>query len=66
MSLTKSAYQVLKKEIEKQKNLFFGVKFEQIPRIENVEDQLCNLKNRKKQKAVLSHENYAFERKKRF
>ncbi len=37
MSLTKSAYQVLKKEIEKQKNLFFGVEFEQIPRIGNVE-----------------------------
>ncbi|HAK79273.1 MAG TPA: hypothetical protein DCM71_20800 [Runella sp.] len=35
---TKSAYQVLKKEIEKQKNLFFGVKFEQIPRIKNVGD----------------------------
>jgi hypothetical protein len=38
MSLTKSAYQVLKKENEKQKNLFFGVKFEQIPRIRNVEN----------------------------
>ncbi len=37
MSLTKSACQVLKKEIEKQKNLFFGVKFEKIPRIRNVE-----------------------------
>ena len=36
MSLTKSAYQVLKKEIEKQKNLLFGVNFEQIPRIKNV------------------------------
>ncbi|AFK04530.1 hypothetical protein Emtol_3401 [Emticicia oligotrophica DSM 17448] len=37
MSLTKSAYQVLKKENEKQKNLLFGVNFEQIPRIGNVE-----------------------------
>jgi len=37
MSLTKFAYQVLKKEIEKQKILFLGVKFEQIPRIKNVE-----------------------------
>ena len=37
MSLTKSAYQVLKKEIEMQKNLLFGVKFEKIPRIGNVE-----------------------------
>ena len=36
MSLTKSAHQVLKKEIEKQKNLFFWVKFELIPRILNV------------------------------
>jgi hypothetical protein len=33
LSRAKSAYQVLKKEIEKQKNLFFGAKFEQIPRI---------------------------------
>ncbi len=33
----KSAYQVLKKEIEKQKNLLFRVKFEQIPRIKNVD-----------------------------
>ena len=37
MSLTKSAYQVLKKKNEKQKNLIFGVKFKQIPRIGNVE-----------------------------
>ncbi|GGD72758.1 hypothetical protein GCM10011514_41060 [Emticicia aquatilis] len=36
LSRAKSAYQVLKKENEKQKNLVFGVKFEKIPRIENV------------------------------
>ena len=36
MSLAKSAYQVLKKEIENQKNLLIGVKFEVIPRIGNV------------------------------
>jgi hypothetical protein len=41
MSPTKSAYQVLKKENEKQKNLFFGVKFEGIPRIKNVEGNLA-------------------------
>ncbi|MFN3851340.1 MAG: hypothetical protein ACK4NY_18025 [Spirosomataceae bacterium] len=35
---TKPAYQVLKKEIEKQKNLLFGVKFEKIPRIGLVEN----------------------------
>ncbi len=38
MSLAKYAYQVLKKEIEKQKNLYFRVKFEQIPRITNVDE----------------------------
>ena len=37
MSLTQSAYQVLKKEVEKQKNLLIGVKFEQIPRILSVD-----------------------------
>ncbi len=38
MSLTKSPHQVLKKENEKQKNLLFGVKFERVPRISNVEN----------------------------
>ncbi len=37
MSFINSKCQVLKKENEKQKNLFNGVKFEQIPRIGNVE-----------------------------
>jgi hypothetical protein len=36
MWLTKFPFQVLKKEIEMQKKLFFGVKFEQIPRTRNV------------------------------
>jgi len=38
MSRAKFAYQVLKKENEKQRNLFFGVKFEQMPRILSVEN----------------------------
>jgi len=38
MSLANSKCQVQKKEVEKQKNLFFGVKFERIPRIKNVDE----------------------------
>lgn len=38
MSLTKFAYQVLKKEIDMQMILLFEMKFEWIPRIENVEN----------------------------
>lgn len=41
MSQAKSAYQVLKKENEKQKKLFVGVKFEKIPRIRNVESDFA-------------------------